>query len=64
MYKRTIPEHSEKRMFDVTELAEYIGMGVTRASQFGKKCGAAKRVGRRVLYDRKIVDAALDSLPE
>ena len=62
MRKRLSSNQSEKRMFDVSELAEYLGMGVTRAVEFGKDCGAVRHMGRRVLFDRKIIDKALDAL--
>ena len=62
MLKRSTDATMEKRMLDVKELAVYTGQGITRAGQFGKECGAARRFGRRVLYDRKVIDQALDAL--
>lgn len=49
-----------KRLLSVKELAEYTGLGLTRATEYGKELGAVYRIGRRVLYDRKIIDLAID----
>lgn len=49
-----------KRLLDVKELAEYTGLGLTRAAEYGKALGAVYRIGRRVFYDRKIIDLAID----
>lgn len=51
-----------KRMMSIAELADYISMGRTYAAQFGREAGARRQIGRRVLYDKKIIDAALDSM--
>ena len=51
----------EKRLLDVKELAEYTGLGLTMAREFGKETGAVYRIGRRVLYDRHIIDRAIDN---
>lgn len=50
-----------KRLLDVKELAAYTGLGLTRAAEYGKALGAVYRIGRRVLYDRKIIDRAIDN---
>ena len=49
---------NEKRMLSVEEAAFYIGMGRT-AWILGRD--AANKVGSRVVCDRKIIDAALDT---
>ena len=51
-----------KRLLNVNELCEYIGMGKTRTIAWGKAIGAEKRIGRRLLFDRVIVDKAIDEL--
>lgn len=62
MEKRTLYKNSEIRMFDVQGLCAYMSMGRTRAVEFAKAAGAEKRVGRRCLYDKRILDRALDEL--
>ncbi len=51
-----------KRLMNVSELCEYISMGKSRAVTWGKAIGAEKRIGRRLLFDRVIVDKAIDEL--
>ncbi len=51
-----------KRLISVAELQEYIGMGKTKAVAWGKAIGADTRLGRRLLFDRVIVDKAIDEL--
>ena len=53
-----------KRMFDVPDLCAYLNMGRTRAVEYAKQIGAERRFGRRCLYDRIIIDKALDELTE
>lgn len=53
----------EVRMLDTQALQGYLNMGYNRAVQFGKEAGAARYIGRRLLFDKKIIDQALDSLP-
>lgn len=52
-----------KRMFGIDELADYMSVGKTYAARFGKEAGARRTIGRRVLYDREIIDRALTALP-
>lgn len=53
---------NEKRMLSIGELADYISMGRTYAARFGREAGARRQIGRRVLYDKKAIDAALDAM--
>ena len=64
MNQRIKTKESETRMFDVNALCEYISMGKTRATEFGEKCGAKRKIGKRTLYDKRIIDRALDELDE
>ena len=54
----------EVRMMDTQALQGYLSMGYNRAVQFGKEAGAARYIGRRLLFDRKILDEALDRLTD
>ncbi len=49
----------EKRMFSITEAGNYIGLGRTKTMEFCKEIGAVVHIGRRVLYDREIIDQAI-----
>lgn len=64
MNQRVKAKESETRMLDVNALCAYISMGKTRATEFGEKCGAKRKIGKRTLYDKRIIDRALDELDE
>ena len=50
-----------KRLLREPELMEYLGVGRSTARRFGAECGAIVRFGRRIAYDRIIIDAAIDT---
>ncbi len=50
-----------KRLFSLSEGCIYTGTGRTSFRAFAENIGAVKHFGKRVLFDRKIIDAALDS---
>lgn len=50
------------RMLSVEEVCAYLGLGKNRGVEFAKSIGAERKVGRRCLYDKKVIDAALDSM--
>ena len=61
MRKRNISENiSAKRLLGIGELTDYLGVGHCTAADFGKQCGAVVRIGRRVLYDRAVIDQAIE----
>ncbi len=61
MRKRDLSDNlSAKRLLGISELTDYIGVGRCTAAEFGKKCGAVVRIGRRVLYDRTVIDQAIE----
>ncbi|WP_288780523.1 polyprenyl synthetase solanesyl diphosphate synthase [uncultured Dialister sp.] len=59
----SIAEFNGKRLLNRAELCAYIGMGHSRAEAWAKQNGACKHIGRRVLYDRVIIDRVLDAMP-
>lgn len=52
-----------KRLLNKSEFCNYIGLGHTRAEEWAVKNGVVRHIGRRVLYDRVLIDKVLDSLP-
>lgn len=54
----------EVRMMNIDQLRAYLGLGRNKAMIFAKECGAEKRVGRRCLYDVRVIDQALDELEQ
>lgn len=53
-----------KRMLDIKEVCIYIGQGQTRARQYMDEIGATRKFGARTLFDRVVIDKALDSMIE
>lgn len=64
MRAREITTNYVPRMLDVKQLAYYMGIGLTNTRLIGEKTGALKRIGRRILFDRVIIDKYLDELTE
>ena len=61
MMQTTEQLYANKRMLDGEELCNYLGLGRNRARDFAKSLGADRHYGRRVVYDRVIIDRAIDS---
>lgn len=51
---------TEKRLLGVKDLCTFLSMGRDRSIEFAKAAGAERKVGRRCLYDRKVLERALD----
>lgn len=54
----------EKRMFNISEAGNYIGLGRTKTMEFCNEIGATVHIGRRVLYDREVIDRAISERRE
>lgn len=54
----------EKRLLNIQEVCAYTGQGQTRARQYMDEIGATRKFGGRVLFDKKVIDAALDAMAE
>lgn len=51
-----------KRLLNIRELIDYTGLGESKAKLWAREIGAAKKIGRRTVYDRKIIDKCIDEL--
>ena len=49
------------RLLGLDALCAYTGMGKNRAAAFGKNAKAEVRMGRRVLYDKVMIDKAIEA---
>ena len=49
-----------KRLLNLMEYCEYVGLGPTKGREWAKKIGAMKHIGIRVLFDKVIIDKAID----
>lgn len=52
----------EKRLLNIKEVCSYIGVGQTQARRYMEEIGATRRFGRRVLFDKKIIDNAISNM--
>ena len=50
----------EKRVLNIREVCIYTGIGQVRAREYMDQIGATKRFGRRVLFDKTVIDKALN----
>ena len=60
--QKTTEETVETRLLSIEMLQQYLSIGRNSALEFGKESGAIKRIGRRVLYDKAVIDKYIDSL--
>ncbi len=51
----------EKRLLDVNEVCIYLNLGRVRGVEFAKSIGAERKIGRRSLFDRVVIDKYFDS---
>ena len=49
----------EKRLLNIKEVCTYIGIGQTQARRYMEEIGATRKFGRRVLFDKVVIDAAI-----
>lgn len=51
----------QKRLFSIEEAVTYLGIGKSSARKFLESIGAKHQIGRRVLYDKAIIDQYLNT---
>ncbi len=51
-----------KRLLNVKEACEYTGLGQTTTRKLMQEIGAVRRFGKRLLYDKTIIDTYLDNM--
>lgn len=54
--------YTEKRLLDAKEVCTYVGMGRHGCRAFCEQIGAVRKIGGRVLFDKTVIDAALDKM--
>lgn len=52
---------TEKRLLSPEEACTYVGLGEKRGVKFCDQAGARITFGRRVLYDKQVLDRYIDS---
>ena len=54
-------DFKDKRLLNVHELRFYLGMGECNAVKWAKGIGAERRIGRRLLFDKWVIDKAISN---
>lgn len=49
-----------KRLLDAAEVCAYLSLGRNRGVEFAKSIGAERKIGRRCLYDKVVIDRYFD----
>lgn len=58
--RKNISIVSEKRLLDANEVCMYLSLGRNRGVEFAKSIGAERKIGRRCLYDKVVIDRYFD----
>lgn len=53
-----------KRLLNIAEAAAYCGIGESKARIWFADIGAKRKFGTRSLYDRQVIDKALNNMQE
>lgn len=53
---------TEKRLLSIKDLCAYTGRGRNQATAWGREIGAEVKFGKRVFFDRYVVDRAIDRI--
>lgn len=59
-----ITSMNEKRLLDANEVCIYLSLGRNKGIEFAKSINAERKIGRRSLYDRNVIDKYLDEQAE
>lgn len=49
-----------KRLLNLQEFSNYTGLGKTKGREWAEKHGAIRHIGRRLLFDRFVIDRVLN----
>lgn len=53
-------ENYESRLLSTKEVCAYLNLGLNRGVEFAKSIGAERKIGRRCLYDKVVIDRYFD----
>lgn len=63
MNKRMIDaDFSNKRLLSINEVSAYLSLGRNKTRVYMDEIGATRNIGRRVLFDKTIIDRELDKM--
>ena len=55
-------EIAEKRLLNIEEVCIYTGLGQTNARRYMEEIGATRRFGKRVLFDKHVIDKFISNM--
>ncbi len=58
--RKNVSVLSEKRLLDANEVCMYLSLGRNRGIEFARSIGAERKIGRRSLYDKVVIDKYFD----
>ena len=58
--RKNISVVSEKRLLDANEVCMYLSLGRNRGVECARSIGAERKIGRRSLYDKVVIDRYFD----
>ena len=62
MRERIKNNYVEQRMLGIDGAKAYINMGKSKTMQIMEEIGAKRKIGRRVVYDKAVIDKWLDAM--
>lgn len=62
--RKNVSMLNEKRLLDANEVCMYLSLGRNRGVEFAKSIGAERKIGRRCLYDKAVIDRYFDKQAE
>lgn len=65
--KKTVNERvrlDEMKALNREQLADYLSLGTQNATKLAEEAGAVIRIGKRVLFNRDLVDRFIDEISE
>lgn len=65
--KRTVDERvrlDEMKALNREQLADYLSLGTQSATKLAEEAGAVIRIGKRVLFNRDLVNQYIDEISE
>lgn len=54
------PMGESKKLISINEAVVYLGVGRSTTISYLEKIGAKRKIGRRTLYDKQVIDSALE----
>lgn len=54
--------YPNKRLLNMKEFMNYTGLGESKARQWAKEIGCMRKIGKRTVLDRVIIDSRINAL--